>query len=122
MYYYANEELGCMPTAKLNKLNQTITNKQNSYLANQLRCIEMIDSCLTYDQNFFAPRDNEYISVYDKDNEDTSYAARYYKDLGKSSVIQLYNLRKEYFANHVTVQHNVVTDYEGATYSILKEH
>lgn len=84
------------------------TNEQKQ-LIKELECIEIINSCLIYDRDFWTGksyvRGQRYISDI------------YIEDLGISRVQELFAEQKEYFEKYAEIRRNVHTDSEGVSYN-----
>jgi hypothetical protein len=77
----------------------------------ELFCREMINSCLAYGQaqsSFYNPETKEF----------GLYAEDYIKELGKTTVVRLFNEQCDSFSR-AQVNRNVYTDSEGCTYSSI---
>lgn len=83
--------------------------RQQRRLYEELSCRNMINSCLIYGSaryNFYDPTTGEF----------GYYAKDYMKQLGKKTVLRLWNEEFEDFSR-ATVKHDVYTDAEGVTYN-----
>ena len=92
----------------IENLKMPIT-KKDERLFEELYCIEMINSCLTYGVDPFEIRD--YCG--------TSYMTDYEKTLGKRRVKQLYEMQVEEFSK-ATIISNSYTDSEGCSYNSVR--
>ena len=125
---YSNEELASMTQDQLGEIRKNLPSPlqyntkgvwsdDDKYLDMQLRCLSMIDACLTYQTDFMEPRPYLTDAV-----GNGSYAYAFIQDLGDDNVKELYDYRKTYFANHVRIIHGVDTDSEGVTYNSIEEY
>lgn len=125
---YTNKELASMTDTQLGDIHKNLPSalqynthgvwsEEDKYLDMQLRCLSMIDACLTYQTDFMEPRPylNDAVG-------DGSYAYVFIQYLGADSVKELYDYRKDYFANHVRIIHGVDTDNESVTYNSIEEY
>lgn len=126
--HYSNEELASMTQDQLGEIRKNLPSPlqyntkgvwsdDDKHLDKQLRCLSMIDACLTYQTDFMEPRPYLTDAV-----GDGSYAYAFIQDLGDDNARELYDYRKDYFANHVRVIHGVDTDSEGVTYNSIEEY
>lgn len=125
---YSNKELASMTSDQLGEIRKNLPSAlqyntpnvwsdEDKHLDMQLRCLSMIDACLTYQTDFMKPRPYLTDAV-----GDGSYAYAFIQYLGDENVKELYNYRKDYFDNHVRVIHGVDTDSEGVTYNSIEEY
>lgn len=125
---YSNEELASMTQDQLGEIRKNLPSPlqyntkgvwsdDDKRLDMQLRCLSMIDACLTYQTDFMEPRPYLTDAV-----GDGSYAYAFIQYFGDKDVKELYNYRKDYFTNHVRIIHGVDTDSEGVTYNSIEEY
>ena len=79
-----------------------MTDKEKQ-LYNELRCVDMLDSILTYSNG--------------KCSIDNNYLQSYINDLGEARVKELMDEQVEHYRRYVVIHHNVHTDSEGLTYN-----
>lgn len=125
---YSNKELASMTSDQLGEIRKNLPSalqyntpgvwsEEDKYLDTQLRCLSMIDSCLTYQTGFMTPQPNQASAT-----NNGSYANRFLDRLKGKDVRELYDCRKAYFDNHVRIIHGVDTDSEGITYNTIEEY
>lgn len=125
---YSNEELASMTQDQLGEIrknlpsplqynNPGVWSEEDKYLDTQLRCLSMIDSCLTYQTGFMTPQPNRASAT-----NNGSYANRFLDRLKGKDVRELYNYRKDYFDNHVKILRDIDIDSEGVTYNTIEEY
>lgn len=78
--------------------------EEQKQLDKELSCREMINSCLIYEMAFL----------------DSDYSEEYFKELGESKVLELYNEQLEHFDKCILIE-NVYENSEGVTYNNLIE-
>ena len=96
-------------------LKQPIT-EEDKRTFEELSCIEMLNSCLTYGDDPFRVIDKWW---YGHGYCKRSYMSDYEDKLGKERVRELYEMQKEEFSK-ATIIENVYTDSEGLSYNSVR--
>lgn len=90
--------------------------EEDDKLFEELDCIEMLNSCLTYGDDPFRLIDKWW---YGHGFCVRSYMSDYEDKLGKERVRELYEMQKEEFSKAI-ILHDVCTDSEGVSYNSVR--